>query len=92
VAGASVVLLDGRLAAWLSRSDSSLLLFPDPDRGEMGAARAVADALAACIASRRRGGLRLEQIDGVGATGAPVADAFLQAGFRPSGGGLLFRV
>lgn len=91
VAGASVVLLDGRLAAWLSRGDSTLLLFSDPDRGPAGTARAVADALAASVAQRRRTGLLVKEIDGIAATESPIADAFAQAGFRPSGMGLLVR-
>lgn len=87
VPGASVVLIEGRLAAWLSRNDASLLLFAEP----AGGARAVAEALADVLQARRRTGLLLREIDGVHAPESPHAGAFVDIGFRPSAAGLLFR-
>jgi ATP-dependent Lhr-like helicase len=62
-----VVLVDGRLGAFIERGGRSLLTFPELDIDLAGVASAVAD-----VARGRIKRMRIERIDGV-----PVADSAL---------------
>jgi ATP-dependent Lhr-like helicase len=94
-AGARVVLVNGRLAAWIGRGDRQLIVsLPDdePERSRVG--RALARELVA-IAHRapegRRGWL-IEEINGQPAAQEPSASYLLAAGFAATAMGLQLRV
>jgi len=94
-AGSQVVLVDGALAAFLARGGRQAWVWlpeVEPDRGRV--ARAVASALGA-IAGRglleRRGGMLLEEVNGVPAAESPLARHLPEAGFTPSSLGFHLR-
>jgi ATP-dependent helicase Lhr and Lhr-like helicase len=94
-AGARVVLVNGRMAAWISRGDRQLIVcLPDdePERSRVG--RALARELVA-IAHRapdgRRGWL-IEDISGTAPAQHPVSQYLLEAGFASTAMGLQLRV
>ena len=87
--GASVVLVDGALAAYLARGERQLRTFlpeAEPDRGCIAGevARALADR-----ATATGQGMLLTEIDGAPAAGHPFAADLERAGFIRRGGGLL---
>jgi ATP-dependent Lhr-like helicase len=90
--GAMVVLVDGALAAFLARGERLLLTWlPDAEPQRSHAARAVAHVL---IDRARTGGdtprgMLIEEIDGAGPTGHPLAPFLIEAGFV--GGALGFQ-
>ena len=93
-AGARVVIVNGRLAAWISRGDRQLIVaVPDdePERSQIG--RALARELVA-IAQRgpegRRGWL-IEDINGAAAAQHPASQFLLEAGFTATAMGLQLR-
>jgi ATP-dependent Lhr-like helicase len=82
--GARVVIVDGRLAAWVSRGGRQILTWlpeVEPDRSRIG--QAVAQALAgfAREGEGREGGLLVGEVDGVAATDHPIAPFLENAGF-----------
>ena len=94
-AGSQVVLVDGAVGAFLGRGGRQAWLWlpeTEPDRGRV--ARAVASALAT-VAVRglvgRRGGMLLEEVNGVPAAQSPLALYLLEAGFTPSSLGFHLR-
>ena len=94
-AGARVVIVNGRMAAWISRGDRQLIVsLPDdePDRSQVG--RALARELVA-IAHRapegRRGWL-IEDINGTRPIQHPASQYLLEAGFTSTAMGLQLRV
>ncbi len=93
-AGSQVVLVDGALGAFLSRGGRQAWVWlpeTEPDRGRV--ARAVAAALGT-VASRvleRRGGILLEEVNGVPAAESPLGLYLSQAGFTPSSLGFHLR-
>ncbi len=94
-AGARVVIVNGRAAAWIGRGDRQLIVcVPDdePERSRIG--RAMARELVA-IAQRapdgRRGWL-VEEINGKPAVENPASQFLLQAGFTSTAMGLQLRV
>lgn len=89
-AGARVILREGVLLGFLSRTGEQLTTFlPDdePDRGES------LSALTAALANLARPGtpVFLKKIDGTDVNESPLVEAFRSAGFRLSGLGLLHR-
>jgi ATP-dependent Lhr-like helicase len=82
--GATVILVDGALAAYLARGDRQLLVFlPDAEPQRSKAARAIARTL---IDRARSGGdaprgMLIEEIDGTPATLHPMAAYLTEAGF-----------
>ncbi len=93
-AGASVVLVNGRLTAFLRRGNPALrALLPDdePERGQ--AARALAQKLAevALLRQARRGGLLIATINDVAAEKHELARYLEEAGFVPSAAGFHMR-
>jgi ATP-dependent helicase Lhr and Lhr-like helicase len=89
--GATVILVNGALAAYMPRGDRQLVTFlPDsePDRSRLG--RAVARVLI----DRARGGgesprgMLIEEIDGAPPTGHPLVPLLVDAGFVMGGMGL----
>ncbi len=94
-AGARVVLIDGRLTAWIARGDRSMLVAlpaDEPDRSIV--ARRFARELVA-LAHRAPEGQRgwlIEEINGAPASSDPVAPFLLEAGFAATAMGLQLRV
>jgi ATP-dependent Lhr-like helicase len=94
-AGARVVIVNGRLAAWIGRGDRSLLVplpTDEPDRSRVG--RALAAELVS-IASRAPEGSRgwlIEEINGGPAAADPAAAFLLAAGFAVTAMGLQLRI
>jgi ATP-dependent Lhr-like helicase len=93
-AGARVVIVNGRLAAWIGRGDRQLIVaLPDdePERSRLG--RALARELVA-IARRapegRRGWL-IEEINAAPASQHPVSSFLVEAGFAVTAMGLQLR-
>ena len=94
-AGSQVVLVDGALAAFLGRGGRQAWVWlpeDEPDRGRV--ARAAAVALGT-VATRglmdRRGGMLLEEVNGVPAAESPLALYLSEAGFTPSSLGFHLR-
>jgi ATP-dependent Lhr-like helicase len=77
--GASVVLIDGQLVLFADRGARRLLTFGEP--GAM--IERAAAGLRGLFRDRRRGPLRVREIDGVMALDSPHAPWFIRAGFRP---------
>lgn len=98
VAGAHVLMVDGHLLAWLSRSENSLLCFiepelvPDPNQREQ-LATALAEALVALLnhSAGRRKVMLLSKIDDEFANEHWLAEALTRVGFRKTHDGLLRR-
>jgi ATP-dependent Lhr-like helicase len=94
-AGARVIVVDGRLVAWIARGDRVFLvaLPPDePDRSRAG--RAVARELLQLAARAPEGsrGWLVEEINGAPAGSDPAAAFLIEAGFAPTAMGLQLRV
>ena len=92
VAGAQVVLADGRLVAWIGRAERNLLTFlpeSEPERTE--SARAIARALASLVTGGQRRALLVAKIDGDDPAQSEVAVHLREAGFLPGTRGYLKR-
>ena len=92
-AGALVILVDGRAAAYLRRGERELLLFlpeTEPLRSRIG--RQVARMLLHLAATREgRRGMLIAEINGAAATGHPVARLFIEEGFAATAMGIQAR-
>ena len=88
-AGTGVILVNGALAAYLTRNDRSLLVFlPEDEPARSLVATAVAGKLfALATGGSDRPGMLISEINGSAATGHPLADHLVRAGFnrRPTG-------
>jgi ATP-dependent Lhr-like helicase len=85
-AGARVVLIDGRLAAWIGRADHHLVVsLPEnePERSAHG--RALAKELT-------RQGWLIEEINGLPAAADPSSQYLIEAGFTATAHGLQYRL
>ena len=82
-AGATVVLVDGSLAAWMGRAERGLTVFLDgvPDREPADVAAEVARALAAQVGPGGRRALFVREVNGVPAQQTRMAAALQAAGF-----------
>jgi ATP-dependent Lhr-like helicase len=82
-AGAQVILVDGELAAYFSKSERSLLTFFDPESSSAERiAHAVVGALSGLVTSGLRRALLITEIDGVDPALSKLAAALRDAGFR----------
>jgi hypothetical protein len=92
-AGALVVLVDGRAAAYLRRGERELLLFlpeAEPLRSRVG--REVARMLLHLAATREgRRGMLIAEINGAAATAHPAARLFVEEGFAATAMGIQAR-
>jgi ATP-dependent Lhr-like helicase len=84
--GATVILVDGALGAYLARGDRQLTAFlPDAEPARSRAARAIARALAerasASVGDDEARGVLIEDIDGLPASRHPLASFLTDAGF-----------
>jgi hypothetical protein len=84
-----VILVNGALAAYLTKNDRSLFVFLPEDEPARGTVeREVAMKLfALATGGSDRAGMLISEINGVPATAHPLADALARAGFhrRPTG-------
>jgi ATP-dependent Lhr-like helicase len=94
VSGASVVIVDGRLAAFLRRRNPALRIFlPDEEPDRSRYARELARKLAEVALKRqsRRSGLLIGEINGQSAREHSLANYLLEAGFVDTALGLQMR-
>jgi ATP-dependent Lhr-like helicase len=82
-AGATVILVNGRLAAYLARGDRQVSIYlPDAEPTRTNTARAVASRLfQLATAAVGRRGMLIAQVDGVDTADHPLAPYLLEAGF-----------
>ncbi|MEK6207180.1 MAG: DEAD/DEAH box helicase [Chloroflexota bacterium] len=92
MAGALVILVDGRLAGWLGRGEEQLLTFVSDEADAEPTRNALATALAAEVGPDRRTALFIQTVDGAPVDESPLADAFREAGFARTPRGYLRRV
>ena len=91
-AGAQVVLHDGTLVGWLSRSEHNLHTYlpaEEPDRSRF--ARALTHGLASLVEDGRRRALLIARVDGEDVNGSTLAPALKEAGFTAGVRGYLKR-
>ena len=92
-AGALVILVDGRAAAYLRRGERELLLFlPGAEPSRSRAGREVARMLLHLAATREgRRGMLIAEINGTPATAHPAARLFIEEGFAATAMGIQAR-
>ena len=94
-AGARVVIVNGRMAAWISRGDRQLIVsLPDdePERSRVGRAFARELVAIAHRAPEGRRGWLIEDINGMAPVQHPASHFLLEAGFASTAMGLQLRV
>jgi ATP-dependent Lhr-like helicase len=94
-AGARVVIVNGRAAAWISRGDRQLIVcLPDdePERSRIGRAMAKELVAVAQRAPEGRRGWLIEEINGKTAIEEPSSQFLIEAGFLQTAMGLQLRV
>ncbi|HSP35287.1 MAG TPA: crosslink repair DNA glycosylase YcaQ family protein, partial [Thermoanaerobaculia bacterium] len=85
VAGASVVLVNGALAAYVSRGEKQIYTFvPDDEPSRSVVARAIANALAALVASGQRRAMLITEVNGEPVAKTAIAPFLAEAGFAPT--------
>jgi ATP-dependent helicase Lhr and Lhr-like helicase len=90
--GALVVLHQGRLLGYLSKSDRRLSLFVEPEEpARTQQLTALVTALKTLLGPGKRRVLLIQNIDGVEAARSPLAPAFVAAGFSSGASGLSLR-
>ena len=90
--GALVVLVNGALAAYVTRGGRQLTVFlPDDEPARSTIARGMARALAALARDEQRGGLLLAEINGQPTAEHGAAPFLIEAGFNPSALGFQMR-
>jgi ATP-dependent Lhr-like helicase len=90
--GASVILVNGALAAYVGRGEKQITLFlPEDEPSRSMVARAVANALASLVRSGARRALLITEIDDAPAAKSALAPMLAEAGFAPSALGYQLR-
>ncbi|HEX3580249.1 MAG TPA: hypothetical protein VH087_00705, partial [Thermoanaerobaculia bacterium] len=90
--GASVILVNGALAAYVGRGEKQIALFlPEDEPSRSTIARAVANALASLVRSGARRALLITEIDDAPVAKSPLAPMLAEAGFTPSALGYQMR-
>jgi ATP-dependent Lhr-like helicase len=94
MAGATVVLVGGSLAAWMARNERQLLTFADTVKGygNPDIAWEIARTLAASVGVKGRRALLIGEVDGMPAEVSPMAEALQAAGFVRTSRGFLKRL
>ncbi len=87
-AGASVILVNGQLGAWIGRGRQIIVNLPDEEPQRSTVARAVADRLAQMAIE---GDLLIQEIDGEPPARHPLAPSLVEAGFALSPAGFQIR-
>ncbi|HYM61945.1 MAG TPA: helicase-related protein, partial [Thermoanaerobaculia bacterium] len=84
-AGATVILVNGMLAAYVSRGEKQLAVFlPEDEPSRSRVAHEIAKALASLVQTGRRRALLITEIDNQPASRHPLAPFLAEAGFAPS--------
>jgi ATP-dependent Lhr-like helicase len=91
-AGAVVILVDGRLAAWLGRGEEQLLTFVGDEADAESVRASVASALAAEVAPEKMRTLFIAAVDGAPVDETPFAAPLREAGFARTPRGYLKRI
>jgi ATP-dependent Lhr-like helicase len=87
-----VILVNGALAAYLSRGDKQLSVFLPEDEPERGmVARSIASTLAAMVGEGTRRALLIADINDEPAARSPIAPYLAEAGFASTGMGYQLR-
>ncbi|HSP15555.1 MAG TPA: DEAD/DEAH box helicase [Thermoanaerobaculia bacterium] len=82
IAGASVILVNGALAAYISRGEKQVHVFlPEDEPSRSSVARAIANALALPVASGQRRAMLIAEVDGEPVTKSALAPYLAEAGF-----------
>jgi ATP-dependent Lhr-like helicase len=92
-AGAQVILHNGHLAAWIGRTEKTLLTFlpeAEPERGEC--AEAITRALAELVEEGRRRAVLISKVDGAAPQDSALAEYLSRAGFSLGSRGFLKRM
>jgi ATP-dependent Lhr-like helicase len=90
--GASVILFDGRLAAYVGRGEKQITTFlPEEEPTRTNVAREIAKTLASIVTSGRRRALLIAEVDGQPVSKSPIAPMLAEAGFTPSSMGYQLR-
>ncbi len=90
--GATVILVNGALAAYVPRGGRQLSVYlPDDEPARSTVGRALARALAARARDEQRDGLLLAEINGRPPAEHPLAPYLIEAGFNPSAMGFQMR-
>jgi ATP-dependent Lhr-like helicase len=94
MAGASVILLDGYLVAWLAKGERQLLTFTGGigEREPSAVRREIAQAIAAEVAPGKRRAILIEEVDGQRAHDSPMAETLHESGFLRTSQGYLKRL
>ena len=83
--GASVILVNGALAAYVGRGEKQIVTFlPEDEPSRSMVARAIANALASRVDEGWRRALLLSEVDGKPVARSPLAPFLAEAGFTPS--------
>jgi ATP-dependent Lhr-like helicase len=83
--GATVILINGALAAWIGRGGRQLLVWlPDDEPARSHMARALARRLAELARDPLFGGLLVGELNGIPAASHPLGSHLVEAGFSPS--------
>jgi ATP-dependent Lhr-like helicase len=83
--GALVVLVNGRLAAYIPRGGRQVVVYlPEDEPARSTSGRSLARALASLARDEHRGGLLLAEINGQEPAHHPLAPFLIEAGFNPS--------
>jgi ATP-dependent Lhr-like helicase len=91
-AGARVILYDGALVGFLSRSSEALLTFlPADEPMRSDAAAGIAQALDGLVTQGKRRALLIASIDGAPPNQSVLNDALVRTGFHPAPSGALLR-
>jgi ATP-dependent Lhr-like helicase len=92
IAGASVILVNGALAAYVGRGEKQLTVFlPEDEPTRSNMARAIADTLASIVTSGTRRALLIAEINDEPASRSPLAPFLAEAGFAATGLGYQMR-
>src|ERR1051325_864282 len=92
IAGASVILVNGVLAAYVGRGEKQLSVFlPEDEPTRSNTARAVAETLAAIVTGGTGRALLITEINGEPASRSPLAPFLIEAGFAATGLGYQMR-
>jgi ATP-dependent Lhr-like helicase len=91
--GAAVILVDGALAAYITRGGRQLMTYlPEDEPGRSTVSRALARRLAAIARGEDgRGGLLISEINGIPTSDHPLAPFLIDAGFNASAMGFQMR-
>ena len=92
IAGASVILVNGALAAYVGRGEKQLTVFlPEDEPTRSNMARAVASTLASLVTEGTRRALLVAEINDEPASRSPLAPFLAEAGFAATGLGYQMR-